>query len=89
MIIGSISGDLFSANDFNITFYKNRNQRIAKLSPKTKELSTYIQTVILYFNNQQLTVSEVQLIEPSKDYTKIIFKNKQINQPIDDASFSF
>ena len=89
MIIGSISGDLFSANDFNITFYKNRNQRIAKLSPKTKELSTYIQTVILYFNNQQLTVSEVQLIEPSKDYTKIVFKNKQINQPIDDASFSF
>ncbi|WP_312741837.1 LolA family protein [Sphingobacterium multivorum] len=89
MIIGSISGDLFAANDFTITFHKNRNQRIAKLSPKTKDLSAYIQTIILYFNDQQSTVSEVQLIEPSKDYTKIVFKNKQINQPISDASFSF
>jgi outer membrane lipoprotein carrier protein len=89
MIIGSISGDLFAADDFTITYHKNRNQRIAKLSPKTKDLSAYIQTIILYFNDQQSTVSEVQLIEPSKDYTKIVFKNKQINQPISDALFSF
>lgn len=89
MILGSISGDLFDDSQFKISYHKNKTQRIAKLRPLSKELTTYIQTVVLYFPNNQNTVSEVQLIEPSNDYTHIVFKNKQLNLTINDASFTF
>lgn len=88
MIVGSISGDLFDDTEFKISYYKNKTQRIAKLIPLSKELTTYIQTVVLYFPNNDNSIVEVQLIEPSKDYTRIVFKNKRINQTISDASFT-
>ena len=42
----------------------------------------------LYFPIGESTVSQVRLIEPSNDFTKIVFKNKQLNAKFDDAVFN-
>jgi len=88
LIIGSISGNLFATNDFTVTFAKTGNARIAKMQPKLKDLKKYIKEIQLTFYNGQSTVTELKMIEPSNDYTKIVFSNKILNQAINAAVFN-
>ena len=88
LIVGSVSGDMFDDKEFTIEYFKNKEFNIAKLTPKEAALKKYIKQVYLYFPPNESVVSKVKLIEPSDDYTLIIFKNKVINAPIDDSSFS-
>lgn len=88
LIVGSVSGNLFDDNEFTITYFKTKDYNIAKLFPKTSTIKKYIKEVNLFFPENESTVSQVKLIEPSGDYTKIVFKNKQVNAKIDDSAFT-
>ena len=88
LIVGTVSGNMFDDKEFDIEYFKNKEFNIAKLTPKETALKKYIKQVYLYFPPNESVVSKVKLIEPSDDYTLIIFKNKVINAPIDDALFS-
>lgn len=88
LIVGSVSGNLFDTNDFIITFTKTDKSRIAKLQPKIKDVKKYIKEIQLTFYSGQSTVTEVKLIEPSDDYTKILFTNKSLNKTINASVFN-
>lgn len=88
LISGSVRGNLFDDDEFDISYYKKGDNILVKLTPKNKEMTKYISKVILTFPKNDSTVSQVQLIEPSGDYTLIMFKDKQLNVPIDEKVFS-
>lgn len=88
LIVGSISGNMFDEKEFTITYFNDKTRRLAKLVPLSKEISQYISEIVLYFDEGQSTVSEVKLIEPSADYTRIVFSNKKINVKLDEAAFA-
>ncbi|HLF51075.1 outer membrane lipoprotein carrier protein LolA [Flavobacterium sp.] len=88
LIVGSVSGNLFDDKEFSIAYFKTKEFYITKLSPKTAAIKKYIKQVDLYFPIQDATVSQVKLIEPSNDFTRIVFKNKIINAKIDDSAFT-
>lgn len=88
LISGSVRGNLFDDDEFDIRYYKKDNTIFVKLTPKNKEMTKYISKVILTFQKNDSTVSQVKLIEPSGDYTLIMFKDKQLNVPIDAKVFS-
>lgn len=88
LIASSVSGAVFDDKEFDLLFFKEKNQRIIVLSPKSKDLKGYINQVEMYFTTEA-TVSEVKLIESSQDYTHIVFKNQRFNEQVDDAIFSF
>ncbi|TGD59167.1 LolA family protein [Flavobacterium humi] len=88
LIVGSVSGNMFDDKEFDISYYKAKDAYIAKLTPKTATIKKYIKEVDLYFPVNEGTVSQVKLIEPSGDFTRIVFKNKQINAKIDDSAFT-
>lgn len=88
LIVGTVSGNMFDDKEFDIEYFKNKEFNIAKLTPKEASLKKYIKQVYLYFPPNESVVSKVKLIEPSDDYTLIIFKNKVINATIDDALFN-
>lgn len=87
-IVGTYNGNFLDDKNFNISYFKEGSNRIVKLTPKQKDLSKYIKTVELFFKSNEFIVSEVKLIEPSDDYTKIIFKNKIENAKINSSVFS-
>ncbi|EHO15539.1 outer membrane lipoprotein carrier protein LolA [Myroides odoratimimus] len=87
LIVGSISGNMFDEKEFSITYFKDNKRSIAKLIPLSKDISQYISQIVLYFDEGQSTVSEVKLVEPSEDYTRIVFKNKKTNIKLNDSSF--
>lgn len=88
LIVGSVSGNMFDDKEFDISYFKTKESYIAKLTPKTATIKKYIKQVDLYFPINDVTVSQVKLIEPSGDFTRIVFKNKQINAKIDDSAFT-
>lgn len=88
LIVGSVSGNMFDDNEFSISYYKNKTHYIAKFVPKSKELNKVIEEVELYFPVDKMVVSEVKLNESSGDYTKIIFKNQQLNAKVSSSDFT-
>lgn len=88
LIVGSVSGDMFDENEFTISYFKSSEYNITKLVPKDAALKKYIQQMELYFDKKGNLVSQVKMIEPSNDYTTIVFKNKVINAQISDSVFS-
>jgi outer membrane lipoprotein carrier protein len=88
LIVGSVSGNMFDDKEFTISYFKTKEFYITKLVPKTSTIKKYIKEVELYFPINDSTVSQVKLIEPSNDYTKIVFKNKVINAKVDDSAFN-
>lgn len=88
LIVGTVNGNLFDDKEFSISYFKTKDFYITKLVPKTDAIKKYIAQVDLYFPIGDYTVSQVKLIEPTRDYTKIIFKNKVINAKIDATVFT-
>lgn len=67
-------------------FAKSGNSTLVKLLPNDKTLLKYVSEIHLYFDADSV-VERVKLIEPSKDYTEILFNNKKLNTKIDEANF--
>lgn len=88
LIVGSVSGNMFDDNEFTISYFKNKTHYIARFIPKAKDLKQVIEEVELYFPFDKLVVSEVKLNESSGDYTKIIFKNQQLNAKVSLSDFT-
>lgn len=87
LIVGSVSGDLFDDKEFLISYFKNKDQNIAKFIPKDATLKKYIKQIELTFDADEATVVQVKLLESSADYTRILLKNKIINAKIDESLF--
>ncbi|WP_299219029.1 outer membrane lipoprotein carrier protein LolA [uncultured Aquimarina sp.] len=88
LIAKSVSGDMLDDTQFSMSFFKNDDQYIAKLSPKDQTLKNMFKQIVLSFESKKYLVSSVKLIEPSGDYTLIKFQNTSVNKPIPDAIFT-
>lgn len=88
LIVNSISGNMFDNNEFDIEYYKTVNYSEIVFSSKNKELSKYIKQFVLHFDKDDASVKEVKMIEPSDDFTLIVFKNRKENTILKDAIFT-
>lgn len=87
LIVNSVKGDMFDTTKFDISYLKKENHSEVHFSPKDEELSKYIKAFHITFNEKGHVI-ELKMIEPSDDYTKIVFNNRSINTPIPDAIFT-
>ncbi|GEQ85239.1 cell envelope biogenesis protein LolA [Patiriisocius marinistellae] len=88
LIVKSVKGDMFDDNDFTVTYFITDKANKAVFVPKDKKLTEYIASFELLFDKKEASVTEVKMIEPSQDYTQIIFKNRLVNTTINDAVFT-
>lgn len=88
LIAGSVSGDMFDDKEFAISYFKNKNNTIARFIPKDANLKKYIKQIELTFDKEDATVIQVKLLESSEDYTRIVLKNKVLNAKIDNSIFN-
>ncbi len=88
LIVNSVKGNMFNNADFTVSFFKSPKYNKAVFLPKDKKISEYIASFELLFNKTDAQVYEVKMIEPSKDFTQIIFSNRILNSEINDSVFS-
>ena len=87
LIVNSVKGNLFSAGDFNRTFFVTPEWNKVVFVPKDPKMNRYIAAFELLFQKKTGMVHEVKLIEPTQDYTRIIFSERTLNTPVDAAAF--
>lgn len=84
MMIGTIQGSLFTDSDrFNVKYFENSNQYLLELDPKLSEMKSMITLIKIYVDKKNISVSKIQMIESSGDYTSIKFTDRKLNQDID------
>lgn len=87
LIINSVKGDMFDSSKFNISYFKIGKNSLVHFEIKDQKLGKYIKAFHITFNEKG-DVTEVKMIEHSGDYSQIIFSNKVLNKPLDDALFT-
>lgn len=87
LITASIQGDLFDASEFEVFYFKIGGESEVHYNPKDKSFAEFIKSFHITFNTKG-EVIEVKMIEPSDDYTQIVFSNRTTNQPLSDAIFA-
>ena len=88
LIVNSVKGNMFNDADFEVSFFKSSKYNKAVFLPKDKKIAEYIASFELLFNKSDAQVYEVKMVEPSKDFTQIIFSNRILNSEINDSVFS-
>lgn len=88
LIINSVKGTMFDDGDFEISYAKTENYNKAIFIPKNKKIAEYIAAFELLFDRKNGTVQEVKMIEPSLDFTCIVFSNRVLNSTVNDAVFT-
>ena len=78
---------MFDDDEFTIEYFNKGENSLVYFSPKNKKFAKYIQAFHITFNTKG-DVTEVKMVEPSLDYTKIVFTNKMLNQTLDNAIFT-
>ncbi len=84
LISASVTGDMFNSEEF---YFKTDSNSEVHFSPKDKKFAKYIKEFHIVYNSDA-EVSEVKMVEPSNDYTHIIFSNRLTNQNLPDAVFA-
>ena len=87
LIINSVKGDMFDENEFEIAYFKKEATSDVHFIPINKKISKYIKAFHIQFNSKG-DVVEIKMIEPSDDYTRIVFSNRIINKPLSDEVFT-
>lgn len=88
LIVNSVKGNMFNDADFTVSFFKSSKYNKAVFIPKDKKIADYIASFQLLFNKNDAQVFEVKMVEPSQDFTRIVFSNRKLNTPIDGSVFS-
>lgn len=87
LIIHSVRGDMFEDSEFEILFFNTPRFKKVVFIPRDKNVQAYISQFEMYFN-AGAEVVEVKMVEPSKDFTRIVFRNRILNAAVHDSVFS-
>lgn len=81
LITSSIKGDMFDTDEFTITYYHKSADNEVHFMPKDEQFAEFINSIHITFNNQG-EVAAVKMLEPSGDFTRIVFRNRKVNVPL-------
>ena len=87
LIINSVKGNMFDDAEYDISYFKLKDQYLVHFKPKDKKFAKYISNFHITFNHEG-DVDALKMIESSGDFTKIVFSNKTLNKPVDNAVFN-
>jgi len=88
IILGSIQGTLLNdEKNFKSIFMENESSFIVLLKPLAPKLKESLTDVVIHFDRRDFTVSQIEMLEPGGDRTRITFSGKKFNQPMADEKF--
>lgn len=74
-------------SEYKLEYFENEEYYMVRMFPLTAGMRDFIEKIELYFDKKDLSVSRINMIEPTGDNTLITFKNKKINGAITDEKF--
>ncbi len=88
-IMSALSGDIIKTNgDFSFALLESGKEYLIVMKPLRKKMMEFLKEIKVYLEKGDFSMSTLQISEPSGDYTRISFREKKINPPIDDQKFN-
>jgi outer membrane lipoprotein-sorting protein len=88
IILGCVQGNLFQDDKkFQSSFYEDSRFFVIKMKPLASQLKEYLSDIMIFFDKNDLSVTRIEMHEPSGDFTKIDFSDKKVNNNIPDEKF--
>jgi outer membrane lipoprotein-sorting protein len=89
MLSACLTGDFSGAGkDYRMSAAEDNASYNVVLEPLNRNIKKYLQKIEITFDKQNLSANQLIIYEPSGDFTKHVFTNKQLNLPLSDDLFA-
>lgn len=89
IVVDCVQGTILDSKDFTSKVFENPKEYLLEMTPTSKNLKGFFQTIILIVDKQDYSVQSIKMNEPSGDTTIITFTEKKVNAPVSDSVFTF
>jgi outer membrane lipoprotein-sorting protein len=88
MMMSCFEGNLQAIEKkYSVQYFEDANAYMTRLVPLDKKAVVYVKNIDMYFDKKDMTISKLNIVEPSNDYTEYVFTNKKLNTAISDEKF--
>lgn len=87
IMLSCVQGTIFKSSKFKTSYFENEKFYKLELIPTSKNMKDSFKKINLFFDKNVTSVSKIEMIEASEDFTLIEFLNKKLNAPISENSF--
>jgi len=88
IMVDCVQGTMLDNKDFTFKVFQNDKNFLLEMTPVSKTLKEFFQTIIIYVEKKDYSVSSIDMREPSGDNTVIKFLQKELNAAIPDNVFA-
>jgi len=88
IMVDCVQGTILDNKDFTVKVFQNDKNWLLEMTPVGKGLKEFFQTILVYADKHDYSVSSIDMREPSGDNTLIRFTHKELNTAIPDALFA-
>lgn len=88
IMIDCVQGTILENKDFTTRVFENESSFILEMTPVSKTLREFFQTIILTVEKKDFSARSILMNEPMGDTTLITFDHKKLNEQIPDAIFA-
>src|SRR5258706_7522811 len=88
IVIDCVQVTILDSHDFSVRFFENDKTLLMEMTPSSKALREFFQTIVLTVEKKDYSVKSIKMNEPLGDTTTIFFTNKKLNEPVSDAVFT-
>ncbi len=88
LMMDSMDGNIFSNTDFSIRVFEDADTYLTEMTPVTSQMKNLFNKVNVIMKKHSFVVQQVQMFEPSGDYTSINYTNQKINIALPDVLFT-
>jgi outer membrane lipoprotein-sorting protein len=88
IMIDCVQGTILESKDFSTKVYENDKVYLLEMTPASKSLRDFFQTILLKVDKRDYSVNAIEMNEPGGDQTIISFHNKKLNEQVGDAVFA-
>ncbi len=89
IVVDCVQGTILDSKDFTSKVFENPKEFLLEMTPTSKNLKGFFQTIILIVDKKDYSVQSIRMNEPSGDTTIITFTEKKVNAPVSDSVFTF
>lgn len=87
IVVDCVQGTILDNKDFTVRVFQNESAWLLEMTPAGKALKEFFQTVVVYADKKDYSISTIDMREPSGDNTLIRFTQKELNATVSDDLF--
>lgn len=88
IMIDCLQGSILDSKDFTTMVFENDKVFLLEMTPVSKSLKNFFQTIVLKVEKSDYSVQSMQMNEPGGDYTLLTFTDKKLNVTLQDEVFN-